>query len=335
MTDEAANLAFARSRMIDAMAPPVAATGAIAWLRKNLFNSWINALLTLVALYLVWLIVPPLIRFLLIDAVWDGASRDDCLAEKVGRQVGACWPFIQAKFKQLVYGFYPADQYWRPNLTFILGAALLIPLLIPRVPYKTLNAILFFGVFPVLAFFLLVGGKIEGLGLAAFLRLVDTILSLLVGLADLPVIGPLFTDLAYVLALLASPILRIVHSPYGLWNDLVVTMLLTALVVALVKRPPGRVRAVLWTIAAFVAFGAVIKLIGFDRGLGHVETRLWGGLLVTLVVAVTGIVASLPLGIMLALGRRSQLPVVRFFSVIFIEFWRGVPLITVLFFATY
>jgi general L-amino acid transport system permease protein len=66
-----------------------------------------------------------------------------------------------------------------------------------------------------------------------------------------------------------------------------------------------------------------------------VDTRLWGGLLVTLVVAVTGIVASMPVGIALALGRRSSIPLIRLFSVGFIEFWRGVPLITVLFFATY
>src|SRR5262245_24493746 len=249
MTDEAVNLAFARTKMIDAMAPPRAAAGAIGWLRKNLFSSWINLLLTLAGLFLVWLIVPPLIKFLFIDAVWDGASREDCLAEKVGRPVGACWPFIQKKFAQLVYGFYPSDLYWRPNLTFAIGAALLIPLLIPRVPYKTLNAVLFFGAFPVLAFFLLVGGKIEGLGLAALLRLIDAILTLLVALRDLPIIGPLCTGLAYVIALLAFPILYITRPPYGLWNDLVVTMLLTALVVALVKRPPGRLRAVLWTIA--------------------------------------------------------------------------------------
>ena len=94
---------------------------------------------------LVW----PAIRFLLIDAVWDGSSRVDCLAETVGRPVGACWPFIAAKFAQFMYGFYPADQVWRVNLTYAVGVVLLVPLLIPRVPYKTLNAILFFGVFPV------------------------------------------------------------------------------------------------------------------------------------------------------------------------------------------
>jgi general L-amino acid transport system permease protein len=73
-----------------------------------------------------------------------------------------------------------------------------------------------------------------------------------------------------------------------------------------------------------------------DRGgLPVVDTRLWGGLLVTLVVSVTGIVSSIPIGIALALGRRSTLPLIRMFSIAFIEFWRGVPLITVLFFATY
>jgi general L-amino acid transport system permease protein len=76
-------------------------------------------------------------------------------------------------------------------------------------------------------------------------------------------------------------------------------------------------------------------LVGGAFGLPYVETRSWGGLLVTLVVAVTGIAASLPLGILLALARRSELPVLRIGAVIFIEFWRGVPLVAVLFFATF
>ena len=69
-------------------------------------------------------------------------------------------------------------------------------------------------------------------------------------------------------------------------------------------------------------------------GLGVVPTSLWGGILVTVVVATVGIVFSLPLGILLALGRRSGLPVVRLVSVTFIEFVRGVPVITVLFMAS-
>ena len=116
------------------------------------------------------------------------------------------------------------------NLTYVLGAILLAPLLVPLLPHKAVNAILFFAVFPVLAYFLLVGDVF---------------------------------------------------------------------------------------------------------GLPHVETRLWGGMLVTLVISFTGITLSLPLGILLALGRRSDLPIVRSLCIVFIEFWRGVPLITVLFFATY
>ena len=77
-----------------------------------------------------------------------------------------------------------------------------------------------------------------------------------------------------------------------------------------------------------------ILLSGGLLGLSYVETNQWGGLLVTLVIAVTGIVVSLPLGILLALGRRSELPIIRMMSVLFIEFWRGVPLITVLFMAS-
>ena len=76
---------------------------------------------------------------------------------------------------------------------------------------------------------------------------------------------------------------------------------------------------------------AWVMFYGSTAGLEVVETPLWGGLFLTLVIAVTGIVASLPIGIVLALGRRSEMPVVRAICVAFIELWRGVPLITVLF----
>jgi general L-amino acid transport system permease protein len=95
-------------------------------------------------------------------------------------------------------------------------------------------------------------------------------------------------------------------------------------------------RALIVSLSAFAGIGMVIAVMKLDRGgLPVVDTRLWGGLLVTLVVSVTGIVTSMPVGIALALGRRSTIPLIRIFSIAFIEFWRGVPLITVLFFATY
>ena len=80
----------------------------------------------------------------------------------------------------------------------------------------------------------------------------------------------------------------------------------------------------------------IICVIMFSGGFGleTVETRLWGGLFLTLVIAGVGIVLSLPIGVMLALGRRSKLPVVSLLCTMFIEIWRGVPLITVLFMAS-
>jgi len=89
--------------------------------------------------------------------------------------------------------------------------------------------------------------------------------------------------------------------------------------------------AVIITAIAMGVLALVLFVMAFDFGLEPVETDLWGGFVMTLVIAVTGIVAALPLGILLALGRRSDMPAVSLFSVIFIEFWRGIPLITVLF----
>jgi general L-amino acid transport system permease protein len=99
---------------------------------------------------------------------------------------------------------------------------------------------------------------------------------------------------------------------------------------------PSLPRKGLNAILFFVVFPIVafFLLVGGWFGLEHVETPLWGGLLVTMVLSFVGICVSLPLGILLALGRRSRLPVVKFLCVTFIEMVRGVPLVTVLFMAS-
>jgi general L-amino acid transport system permease protein len=221
---------YMRRSLVEPEPPPIAQQGRLTWMRARLFDRPSNAALTVISGVTIVLLAWPTVRFLFIDAVWDGASRVDCLPETIGHEVGACWPFIKAKLPQLMYGFYPESERWRVNLAYALGVILLVPLLIPRLPYKGMNATLFFGVFPIIGFFLLVGGML---------------------------------------------------------------------------------------------------------GLAHVETREWGGFLITLVISFTGIIFSLPLGIVLALGRRSDLPIIRTLCIAFIEVWRGVPLITVLFFATY
>ena len=155
---------------------PVKTTGFIGLMRTRLFNSPTNILLTIVGALLLWFTVIPAVRFLMVDAVWTGKDRTACLTENAGFAVGACWPFIQAKLPQLIYGFYPEAERWRVNLSLILAAVLLLPLLIPRLPAKGLNAGLFFFAFPVVAFFLLHGGGINGFGLswtAGLLQLFD------------------------------------------------------------------------------------------------------------------------------------------------------------------
>ncbi len=118
------------------------------------------------------------------------------------------------------------------------------------------------------------------------------------------------------------------------WRVLTTYGLVVAWMVALAV-PKVRANGILaLAMSAAVPVIAFILLVGGSFGLKPVPTELWGGLLVTLVVASVGILASLPLGVLLALGRRSELPVVRLLSTGFIEIVRGVPLITVLFMAS-
>jgi general L-amino acid transport system permease protein len=222
--------AFVRTSAVAAMPPPQRHSGAVGWLRDNLFSSPLNIALTVLsALLIVW-VVPPLVKFLIIDAVWDGASRIDCLPRPEHPEVGACWAFVIDRINFFTYGFYPVEERWRVNVFFALLAIGVGWMAWLDAPRRDIGALYFFVAMPIASIVLLVG---------------------------LPEIG-----------------------------------------------------------------------------LTRVSTTQWGGVLVTIVVAAIGIVASLPLGILLALGRRSHMPAVRLFSVLFIEFVRGVPLVTVLFMAS-
>jgi general L-amino acid transport system permease protein len=206
-----------------ALAPPSTSVGVIAWLRQNLFSSPLNTILTLLCLWFLYEIVPPLVSWAILKANFVGATRADCVSG------GACWVFVKARFGQFMYGFYPPEQRWRINLAFLILIIGMAPLFVTRFSHKVPWAAALLIGYPVVAFYLFRGG----------------------------------------------------------------------------------------------AFG-----------LSGVETSRWGGLFLTLVVAGVGIVTSLPLGIILALGRRSAMPVVRAVSIVFIEVMRGMPLITVLFMAS-
>jgi general L-amino acid transport system permease protein len=368
MSDLAASSSFVRRELIPERVAPVKVTGFVGFLRARLFNSPTNILLTIASLLLLWFTVVPAIKFLLIDAVppvtlspdwtlvWNGKDRTVCLPKDAEHAVGACWPFIAAKFSQFIYGFYPETERWRVNLTFFLAAILLLPLLIPRLPAKALNAGLFFIAFPVVAFFLLRGGGLKGLGVNWVTGLLSWFAD---GIGDLgqkltrageatAVIGPLEQVLGKFVVLLGAAVSGLIwplvwlngqiqDASRPVWVDFAVTAVIVSLILFFLSggfRTGWRM--LVGSVATFAGTGLVIASMGLDRGgLPLVDSGLWGGLLVTLVVSVTGIVASMPIGIALALGRRSTIPLIRFFSVGFIEFWRGVPLITVLFFATY
>jgi general L-amino acid transport system permease protein len=356
MSDTAAPSPFVRQELVPERSAPVKTTGLIGFVRTRLFNSPTNILLTIVGVLLLWFTIVPALEFLLVDAVWHGKDRDACLAAHAGHPVGACWPYIAAKFSQFIYGFYPEAERWRVNLTYILTVLLLLPLLIPRLPAKGLNAGLFFVAFPVVAFFLLHGGGLDGFGVSwvagLLTGLANSISSTGEGLASAGaatvIIGPLLVLLGKLVVLLGTIVSYLIlpltwlsdqiqASAAPVWIDFAVTAAVVSILLFILT---GGIRtgwrALIVSLAVFAGIGIVIGAMGLDRGgLPLVGTRLWGGLLVTLVVSVTGIVTAMPVGIALALGRRSTIPLIRIFSIAFIEFWRGVPLITVLFFATY
>jgi general L-amino acid transport system permease protein len=203
--------------------PPPNTVGVVGWIRSNLISSPANTALTLIAIYLVYTIVPPFLNWTIFEAVWVGTGRDDCIDVQA-----ACWAMIDSKMHRFVYYQYPPEEYWRPDLAMFILAVGIGYLIIPNLPRKSQVALGMLTVYPLVTYFLLAGGF---------------------GLTDVP-------------------------------------------------------------------------------------TVRWGGMMVTLVIAIVGIVASLPLGICLALGRRSQMPVIRILCTVFIEFWRGIPLIMVLFIAS-
>lgn len=115
--------------------------------------------------------------------------------------------------------------------------------------------------------------------------------------------------------------------------NLTLVLLIATVGPLLMPRMPGRRWLLAFAVLGFPVV-AYVLLYGGMLGLPVVETSRWGGLMLTLVVAISGMVGSLPLGILLALGRRSEMPAIRLFCTLFIELFRAVPLITVLFMAS-
>jgi len=198
--------------------PPVTEIGAIGWIRNNLFNGVLNSILTLVTLFFLWKVIPPLFRWAFIDSAWHTTG------EACRKAAGACWSIISMNYRFILFGFYPYGQHWRPFLAMMI-----------------LFGLLFYS------------------------------------------------------------------RDRNHW-----------------KKP----LAYAWIIGLFT-MGLLMK--GGLFGLSSVESTQWGGLPLTLLLAVFGLTAAYPLGVILALGRRSKMRGVKILCVLYIELIRGVPLISLLF----
>jgi len=274
-------LAYVREREIPQSAPPITEVGIIKWLRENLFSSWLNSILTVLSLYFIFILLKDFIPWAY-GAHWTTGSIRECY--DVNPNV-ACFSVLTARWKQLLFGFYPPEEYWRPTLTFCLLILSIIPVLFPRF----IRYFWFSLLYPGLAIWLLWGGSIWsvaiiyiGLGLG-FLFFVIVSSGLIKSASVRLLAACLFTIIFFIF--LANPLAEILSSLIPIY-------------------------------------------------LPYVESLKFGGFTLSLIVGVTGIVASFPLGIVLALGRQSDLPLVKMICVGFIEFIRGVPLITLLFVAS-
>ncbi len=233
--------------------------GLITWVRKNLFNSWFNGVLTIISLVLIYLVVSGLLRWIITQANWE--------------------PVLKFPFLYLV-GQYPRDQLWR------VGLLLAIYSLMIGMSWRMWSGVM----------------RILALTYAGFF----------VFLAFWPAPVPTLS-LWMRAAILAN--LGIIALGYLLGG---------------IKKITPRYLLIAWLFSLFIS---LILLYGtpFIGFLNIVPPNLWGGLLVTLLLAIGAIVLSFPLGVLLALGRRSSLPIIRIICTIFIEAIRGVPLISILF----
>ena len=238
------------------MKPPQLAVGPLAWLRKNLFSTWYNILLTFLAIWLLYALLKPAIQW--------GTTE-------------ARWGVIEANLTLFMVGLYPREQIGRVWLTIFILAALIG---------------LSWGVWKNAA---------RGFALIAFSA------------------GAAFTIIAVLFR-------------WNVWDEWLLAeaiLLSTSLVGRYLPRG-----SLILTLSWLLYFPLIFLLIGgtkYIATLPPVEMGLWGGLLLTLLLTIVGNFGALPLGILLALGRRSKLPIIRYFSIGYIEVIRGVPLVAILY----
>ncbi|MEM9763730.1 MAG: amino acid ABC transporter permease [Pseudomonadota bacterium] len=348
---------FVRAEMLGEQPPPSSTTGALAWLRENLFRGPVNSAITLIILGVIAWMTPGIVSWAFLEATWDASSLAEC-REKGD---GACWAVIVERFGQFVYGFYPHELRWRPNLAFMLMLVAFVFALADRLPYVSDEVyakirpygLIFAACYPIVAFYLIWGGSLWPLvgvlvaGGAAYLALSRSgdfvpdnpyipfgvtavggaiatyvVIDLLAGSFGGGGFG-IFALLPYFLCFVTLGAFAAIAVTAWQSRDENAGQTPLALAVAIF--------AIALALFSFIPGGedGVLPAFGFQI----VESKLLGGFLLATIIGVAGIVLSLPIGIVLALGRRSGLFFIQTVCIVFIEFIRGVPLITLLFVA--
>jgi len=278
---------YVRTEMLTEKSPPATNIGIVGWMRTNLFSSWLNVILSVIAIYAVFTALSGLLPWVF-GGIWNSSSLNECRAKLLeihGESTNrACWGVIRERFWQLMYGFYPEHLYWRPNLALIMLFAAIAPVLFNGLPKKML---LISVAFPFVAPWLLWGGSIW---------------------------VPVLAFMGFVVGFLV--------------NKYVAKATSSLLGIIL-----GVVAAIVWWLFIMGPLGNALASI-LPLGIEIVESRKFGGFMLAILLGITGIGLSFPLGVVLALGRLSDLVIVKALCVGFIEFIRGVPLITLLFVAS-
>ena len=295
---------FVRTEMLPERDPPSNAVGPIAWARENLFSGVLNTVLTLISLYLIYYILSGAIPWIF-QSVWNANSLNECrdvMNEAWGSTHGhACWGVVNDRWLQLLYGFYP--------------------------PYPAEDGVNF--------------GQNTGFWPAYFrpnLALILTFVALApVLFADKVPSKLIFVTAAYPFVMpwlmwggsLWGPLMIAAGFAIGFYGNRFSSKVIGSLFGLILS-----VAAVIiwWLFLAGPAAGVLETIIGLD--IPVVESRKFGGFMLALLLGIVAIGVSLPIGIVLALGRQSDLLIVKAICVGFIEFIRGVPLITLLFVAS-
>ncbi len=273
----AQSVAFVRETTLPQAPPPITETGAIKWGRENLFSSWANGLLTVLAILAIWQLLSGILPWL-VNGIWDAESIRDC-REQLDGATGGCFAVIAERWHQLLFGRYPQSQYWRPVLAFGMVLVAAAPVLFQALPRKMM---FFTALFPFVAYWLIWGGTI----LVPLLALAGFVAGY--------VAYRYLVDRSFIIGLLAGVVAA----------------------------------AAIWTLG-----GLIVDPSASFVALPKVVSREIGGFMLNFILGVVCVSLSLPLGIALALGRQSDLPIIKYICVGFIEFIRGVPLITLLFVA--